>query len=117
MKGLPVDGFIFLRDLFIGHNISRGSIERYPEMSKHKKRHVKLTDIDVTFEVKVDPVTLHNYQMIWEIVLQSQDETVVSKSIGILVNLHVNLHECLSANKSAILQSLVSSIFTRFAEN
>ena len=89
---MRVDGFIFLKDLFVGQNESQGKIVKYPALSKHKRRHVKLSDTDVAFEVKCDPEQLLNYQMIWKIVLDAENESVVSKSIGLLVNLHFTLH-------------------------
>ena len=52
--------------------------------------------------------------MIWEIVMQSQNESVVNKSIGLLVNCHVNLAENCAADKSEVLQGLISQIFARF---
>ena len=117
MQGLPVDGFIFLRDLFVQHNESQNKLVRYEALSKHKRRHVKYGDMDVDFEVKVDPNQLLNYRMIWEIVLQSANESVISKSIGLLVNCHVNLEAGCTSDKSDVLQNLISQIFTKFAEN
>ena len=49
-----------------------------------------------------------NYKMIWEIVRNSLDEKVVSKSIGLLVNCHLSLHKDLEADRDAHLQSLIS---------
>ena len=69
VQGLPVDGFIFLKGLFVQHNESKNMLVKYEPLSKHKRRHVKYSDMDVDFEVKVDPNQLLNYKMIWEIVL------------------------------------------------
>ena len=71
VQNLPVEGFTFLSNLFIGENVSSDKLFKYAEMSKHKKRHVNLTDQDSIFEVKVDPKQLLSYKMIWEFVLQS----------------------------------------------
>ena len=41
----------------------------------------------------------------------------MSKSIGLLVNCHVNLSEACAADKSEFLEGLISQIFTRFDQN
>lgn len=116
---LPLSGFQFVSDYFLSLNESNSKLAKLPKVVRKTKTtnygyygtSWETTSIEQDdfqpVKVLVNPAQLDKIDMIWQIVLYSQNQNVTSKAGEFLIQLHTSMADELKEQAPAILQSVI----------
>jgi hypothetical protein len=126
VKTMPLVGFEFLQHYFISvnenlsnllkikkdkpkatQNYSQGAAWKSYFLNKNTEEVAAKEDNEPVFKIVINPSKLEKSEMIWTVVLNSENEEVVPKAVSFLIKTYLCLDECLTENAAQISQDLI----------
>ncbi len=123
---MPLVGFEFLQHYFISvnenqskllkqkkekskaqTNYSSGATWKSYFIQKNNEEVPVREDNEPSFKIVINPTQLEKSEMIWTVVLNSENEEVIPKAVNFLIKTYLNLDECLSDSAAQIQQDLI----------
>jgi hypothetical protein len=88
-------------------NYSQGSAWKSYFIQKNTEEVQVKEDNEPSFKIVIDPTQLEKIEMIWTVVLNSENEEVIPKAVNFLIKIYLCLDECLSESSAQIQQDLI----------
>jgi hypothetical protein len=126
VKTLPLVGFEFLQHYFISvnenhsnllkikkdkpkasQNYSQGAAWKSYFLNKNTEEVSAKEDNEPSFKIVINPEKLEKSEMIWTVVLNSENEEVIPKAVNFLIKTYLCLDEGLADNAAQIQQNLI----------